>query len=82
MYYVLWAPAWCTAPLTSCPSVQPAAKHPDTFAPGFLPFSRDRYEAVVRTWYLPRPAIETTMAVGPFFWCNLKRTDTDTLVRK
>ena len=57
--------------------IQKNAKHPETFSPQYISLSHDHYEAMVRGMKLPYRAIESTSAVGPFFWSSFNRDDND-----
>ncbi|KAF4981629.1 hypothetical protein FZEAL_2598 [Fusarium zealandicum] len=57
--------------------VQKNAKHNDTFLPRVISLPCDRYESMVRELRLPFRGIETTCAVGPFFWCAYDQDDDD-----
>ncbi|EFX00464.1 hypothetical protein CMQ_7466 [Grosmannia clavigera kw1407] len=48
--------------------VQDKAECPHTFGSGHVPLQKDHYELMVREMRLPFLWIETTAAVGPFFW--------------
>ena len=64
---------WCRAghfpdlKLTS-PSLQQNAQHPETFTPHVISLRPEVYRSMVVTLNLPYRAIESTSAVGPFFW--------------
>jgi hypothetical protein len=45
------------------------AKHPETFTPHIISLKPDAYKSMVVTMNLPYRGIESTSAVGPFFWC-------------
>lgn len=49
-------------------SLQQNAKHPETFAPGVISLKPGAYVSMVETFRLPYRGIESTSAVGPFFW--------------
>ena len=54
--------------LTKPHSLQQNAKHPDTFAPHVISLEPSVYKAMVVAFNLPYRSIESTTAVGPFFW--------------
>ncbi|RDL40541.1 Uncharacterized protein BP5553_00520 [Venustampulla echinocandica] len=48
--------------------LQKNAKNPDTFAPHVISLKANEYKSMVEALDLPYRAIESTSAVGPFFW--------------
>jgi len=56
-----------------CASLQTNADKADTFSPRHISLKPEAYEEMLRTWALPLKAIESTSAVGPFFWSVLDR---------
>ena len=64
------------------PSLQQNAKHPETFAPHVISLKPDAYKSMVVTMNLPYRAIESTSAVGPFFWCAYDQDEVNPHLRK
>ncbi|KAI1341422.1 hypothetical protein F5Y15DRAFT_431189 [Xylariaceae sp. FL0016] len=56
--------------------VQQNVQNQKTFDPNVVSLEKDRYEAVVRKMKLPFRALESSAAVGPFFWWTME-TDRD-----
>lgn len=63
-------------------SVQMNAKHNETFTPKYISLPKDKYVSMVRAFRLPLKAIETTSAVGPFFWSALHGDKKDPYLRE
>lgn len=63
-------------------SLQQNAKHPETFAPHFISLKPDMYVAMIKTLHLPYRAIESTSAVGPFFWAAFDNDERTPHLRK
>lgn len=61
--------------------VQNNARHPDTFSPKTISLPRDKYDAMVRAFRLPRRGIETSAVVGPFFWSWVDELDSRPYMR-
>ncbi|KAG9246385.1 hypothetical protein BJ878DRAFT_497217 [Calycina marina] len=49
--------------------LQQNAQDPETFAPHVISLPKNVYRSMVTTMNLPFRGIESTSAVGPFFWC-------------
>jgi hypothetical protein len=49
-------------------SLQQNAKHPETFSPSYISLKPETYVTMVEALHLPYRMIESTSAVGPFFW--------------
>ncbi|KAI9048895.1 hypothetical protein LZ554_006749 [Drepanopeziza brunnea f. sp. 'monogermtubi'] len=50
--------------------LQQNAQHPETFTPHVISLKPEVYKSMVETLKLPYRAIESTSAVGPFFWAS------------
>ncbi|KFY25873.1 hypothetical protein V493_04399 [Pseudogymnoascus sp. VKM F-4281 (FW-2241)] len=48
--------------------LQQNASHPETFSPQYISLKQRAYVSMVETMRLPYRGIESTSAVGPFFW--------------
>jgi hypothetical protein len=48
--------------------LQQNAKHPETFTPEVISLKPPMYVSMVKAMRLPYRSIESTSAVGPFFW--------------
>ncbi|KAK4161347.1 hypothetical protein QBC43DRAFT_323868 [Cladorrhinum sp. PSN259] len=55
--------------------VQLGAEDRETFSPNNLSLPKASYAAMVEAFHLPKLAIETASAVGPFFWFSLVDRD-------
>ncbi|KAK4203465.1 hypothetical protein QBC40DRAFT_194280 [Triangularia verruculosa] len=58
--------------------LQVPATNPETFAPSYMSMSHDNYRAMIKALHLPRMAIETSTAVGLYFWYALDIEDDGT----
>ena len=63
-------------------SLQQNAKQPETFAPNYISLKPEMYVAMVETFHLPYRAIESTSAVGPFFWAAFDQDEETPHLRK
>ena len=63
-------------------SLQENASHQDTFEPKTLSVPKEFYEKIVASMHLPLSWIETSSAVGPFFWSGLEQNGGNTYLRK
>ncbi|RFU33233.1 hypothetical protein B7463_g3112, partial [Scytalidium lignicola] len=55
--------------------LQQNAQHPETFTPHVISMKPEMYKSMVETMNLPYRAIESTSAVGPFFWSAYDQDD-------
>lgn len=65
-----------------CYRLHEAAEDPKTFSPRTISFATESYEVLVREMKLPFRAIETSSAVGPFFWWTYDPDPVDPVLRR
>lgn len=67
---------------TDITSLQQNAKHPETFSPNYISLKHAAYVSMVETLHLPYRGIESTTAVGPFFWAAFDQDEEDPHLRE
>lgn len=55
--------------------LQARASEADTFSPHYISLTASAYKEMVVAMHLPYRGIESTSAVGPFFWCALDQDE-------
>ncbi|KAK3389266.1 hypothetical protein B0H63DRAFT_463294 [Podospora didyma] len=61
--------------------LQLKAEDPHTFSPQVISFETDQYKALIREMHLPFRWLETSSAVGSFFWWKLDDNDGDSVLQ-
>lgn len=69
--YQLWFPS----------SLQQNARHPETFTAHSISLNPEMYIEMMKAFYLPYAAIESTSCVGPFLWSTLDQDDDNPRLR-
>lgn len=55
--------------------LQARASEAETFSPHYISLTASAYKEMVEAMHLPYRGIESTSAVGPFFWCALDQDE-------